>query len=255
MGRKRSLTKKKGVLPDTIVLIRKYGIHPIEKRPERCNVIHSVIERRTDMKDKETLHRKVQELVDCFATTDPLREMSMLKAEEGQEESPLKWLALAVLHGINAGAKEISVVKSADGTVRVLAEYWKAELPTPGPIIGERIFESLRRITHLEGDQGKTVLAMGVRDGSIDLRVEVEREKEGEKITLGFSRGSDGEEVREEKKQDRGQMEPKPQGGDMEYCRFAADAEHERAYREEEPCDDARAGDYKKRIETEAKKQ
>jgi hypothetical protein len=33
---------------------------------------------------------------------------------------------------------------------------------------------------------------------------------------------------------------------DLDYCRFAADPEHERGYREEEPCDDARAGDYEK---------
>jgi hypothetical protein len=207
------------------------------------------------MKDKETLHRKVQELVDCFATTDPLREMSVLKAQEGQDEAPLKWLALAVLHGINAGAKEISVVKSADGTVRVLAEYRKAELPNPGPIIGEKILESLRRITHLEGDKGKTVLAMGVRDGSIDLSVKIEREKQGEKLTLRFPEGSDVEKAPEGKQIKRGEGERKTQGDDMEYCRFAAAAEHGRAYREEEPCDDARAGDYKKRIETEVKKQ
>jgi rubrerythrin len=29
---------------------------------------------------------------------------------------------------------------------------------------------------------------------------------------------------------------------DLPYCTFAADPEHERGYREEEPCDDARAG-------------
>jgi hypothetical protein len=211
------------------------------------------LERRRDMKDKETLHRKVQELVDCFATTDPLREMSMLKAQEGQEEAPLKWLALAVLHGINAGAKDISVVKSADGTVKVLAEYWKAELPTPGPIIGEKILESLRRITHLEGEKGKTVLAMGVRDGSIDLRVKIEREKGGEKVTLEFPQGYEGEGASEKKQKTGGKAEPKAQGADMDYCRFAAAAEHQRGYREEEPCDDARAGDYEKRIETEGK--
>jgi hypothetical protein len=33
---------------------------------------------------------------------------------------------------------------------------------------------------------------------------------------------------------------------ELDYCRFAADPEHERGYREEEPCDDAREGDYKK---------
>jgi hypothetical protein len=29
---------------------------------------------------------------------------------------------------------------------------------------------------------------------------------------------------------------------DLPYCTVAADPEHERGYREEEPCDDARAG-------------
>jgi hypothetical protein len=206
------------------------------------------------MKDKETLHRKVQELVDCFATTDPLKEMSMLKAEEGRDEAPLKWLALAVLHGLNAGAEEISLAKAADGTVRVLAEYRKAELPTPGPIIGEKILESLRGITHLEGDRGKTALAMGVRDGSIDLLVKIEREKGGEKVTLGFPRGADDEEGSEAKGKPRGREESKAQGSDTDYCRFAASAEHQRAYREEEPCDDARTGDYEKRSGSEAEK-
>lgn len=208
----------------------------------------SVTERRKSMKDKETLHRKVQELVDCFATTDPLKGMSMLKAEEGQEESPLKWLALAVLHGINAGAKQISVEKSGDGALRVLAEYWKAELPSPGASIGERIIESVRRITHLEADKGKTTLAMGVRDGSIDLQVKVERDKEGEKITLGFPRESGDGKIPEEKREKIKRVEPKPKKGDMDYCRFAPAAEHGRAYRDEGPCDDARAGDYEKGV-------
>jgi hypothetical protein len=200
------------------------------------------------VKTKETLHRKVQDLVDCFATTDPLKEMWMLKEEKDQEEASLKWLALAVIYGINAGAKDISVVKSADGTVKILAQYRKAELPTPGPKIGGRIFDSLRRITHLEGDKGKTVLAMGVRDGSIELRVKIEKEKEEEKITLAFPQAYDGGEPAEEKQKKKGKSEPKPLGGDMEYCRFAAAAEHGRASIEEEPCDDARAGDFEKQI-------
>jgi hypothetical protein len=30
------------------------------------------------MKDKQTMHLKVQELCDCYATTDPLQELSSL---------------------------------------------------------------------------------------------------------------------------------------------------------------------------------
>jgi len=205
------------------------------------------------MRDKETLHRKVQELVDCFATSDPLKEMSTLRGEEAGEEAPLKWLALAVLHGINAGAKEISVVRSPEGETRVIAEYRKAELPTPGEAIGERIFESLRGITHLEGDKGKTALAMGVREGSIELGVKIKKEKEGEKITLKFPESYGGDRGKEKKKEKIAQTATKAGGGNLDYCRFAADPEHERAYREEEPCDDARTGDYEKRVGNEKK--
>ena len=139
------------------------------------------------MKDKETLHRKTQELIDCFATTDPLQEMSKLPKEEDREEAPLKWLALAVLHGINANAKEIKIKKLQDGKVAVFAEYRESELPSPGEEIGRKVFDALKSITHLEGEKGETILAMGVRDGSMDLRVKVKQDKSGkEKITLKF---------------------------------------------------------------------
>ena len=34
------------------------------------------------MKDKASLHEKTQERIDCFATKDPLKEMSELEKEE-----------------------------------------------------------------------------------------------------------------------------------------------------------------------------
>ena len=138
------------------------------------------------MKDKESLHKKAQEMVDCFATTDPLKEMSELGKEQDEEEAALKWLALAALHGINMNAKEISIVKSGEGQVKVAAKYREAELPSPGSTIGERIIDTLRKITYLEDDKGKTVLALGIRDGSIDLTVKAKKSEEGEKVTLKF---------------------------------------------------------------------
>jgi len=138
------------------------------------------------MKDKETLHKRVQEEIDCFATTDPLKEMSELEKEEDTGESALKWLALAALHGINMNAKKITISKSGDGNVKVLAEYRLAELPSPGPAIGEKIIQDVREITHLEKEKDKTTLVLGIRDGSVDLKVKVKRDKEGEKVTLKF---------------------------------------------------------------------
>jgi hypothetical protein len=138
------------------------------------------------MKDKRSLHLKVQELCDCYATTDPLKEMSMLKQDKDKDEAPLKWLALAALHGVNANAKKITFEKSKDGDAKVIAEYRKSELPSPGPEVGERIFEAVQGITHMEGDKGKTPLALGIRESGIEVHVKMKREKDKEKVTLEF---------------------------------------------------------------------
>jgi hypothetical protein len=140
----------------------------------------------TTMKDKQSLHLKVQELADCFATTDPLKEMSTLARDADMEEAALKWLALATLHGINSNAEKISLTKRNDGTVTVTAEYRRTELPSPGPQIGEKILGAARGITHLEGDKGKTPLALGVRDGNVELDVKLKRSEKGETLTLKF---------------------------------------------------------------------
>ena len=49
------------------------------------------------MREHRNLHLKVQELCDCYATTDPLREMSRIPNDADKAESALKWLALAAL--------------------------------------------------------------------------------------------------------------------------------------------------------------
>ena len=75
------------------------------------------------MKDKGSLHLKVQELCDCFATTDPLKEMSIVKNGADKEEAALKWLALAALHGVNNNADQISITKSDDETLKLLTDF------------------------------------------------------------------------------------------------------------------------------------
>ncbi len=50
------------------------------------------------MKDKRSQHLKLQELCDCFVTTDPLKEMSEIENDgDDTEEAALKWIALAAL--------------------------------------------------------------------------------------------------------------------------------------------------------------
>ena len=138
------------------------------------------------MKEKRNVHLKVQELCDCYAANDPLKEMSIVKNDADKEEAAFKWLALAALHGVNDNAKEITVSRSADGNVKVLAKYRESELPSPGSDVGAKIMESIREITHIEGKKGKMPLALGIRNDSIELQVKM-KEKEGKtKVTIQF---------------------------------------------------------------------
>lgn len=138
------------------------------------------------MKDTENLHKKVQEHCDCFATTDYLSEMSKVKTDADKDEAALKWLALAALHGVNNGAEEVTIYKNKDGQVKVIAEYKDAELPSPGNEVADKIFETVRAITHIEEKKGKTELALGIRDSSISLKVKVKQSGDRDKITFKF---------------------------------------------------------------------
>lgn len=138
------------------------------------------------MKEKRNVHLKVQELCDCYATNDPLKEMSVVKDGPDKEEAALKWIALAALHGVNNNVNEVTLTRSKDGEVRVTAKYRESELPSPGPEVGTGIMDALREITHIKGDKGKSPLALGIRNDSIELQVKMKTKGDREKITLKF---------------------------------------------------------------------
>ncbi len=138
------------------------------------------------MKEKRNLHLKVQEMCDCYATGDPLIEMSIVKNDKDKDEAALKWLALAALHGVNNNAEEITITRSSEGTVRVVAEYRESELPSPGSEVGGKIVDAVRQITHIEEDKGKIPLALGIRNDSVDLQIKFKVKKGKEKITIKF---------------------------------------------------------------------
>lgn len=138
------------------------------------------------MKDTENLHLKVQELCDCFSTTDLLTEMSKIKNEGNSFDAALKWIALTALHGINNNAEKISIKQSQDGIVSVIAEYRETELPSPGPEVAAHIFEAVKAITHIEDKKGKTRLALGIRDSSLDLEVSLKNKEDYTKVSIKF---------------------------------------------------------------------
>ncbi len=138
------------------------------------------------MKDSGSLHKKVQEQCDCFATTDYLSEMAKVKNETDLEEAATKWLALAALHGVNDSAKEVTISKDKSGNIKVVAEYKEVELPSPGAEVADKIFETVRNITHIEDKKGKTDLALGIRDSSINLEIKVKEGDDKNKIKIKF---------------------------------------------------------------------
>ena len=125
-------------------------------------------------------------MCDCYATGDPLKEMSIVKNEDDKEEAAIKWLALAALHGVNNNAEEITITRSSEGNVRVVAEYRESELPSPGSEVGRKIVDTLREITHIEEDKGKTPLSLGIRNDSVNLQIKFKAKDGKEKITIKF---------------------------------------------------------------------
>jgi hypothetical protein len=140
------------------------------------------------MLDKRNLHLKVQELCDCYAGNDYLKEMCLVPKDEDKDEAALKWIALAVLHGVNANADRIRISQDEHGDVSVTAEYRKATLPTPGLEVGRKAIEALRQIGHFERDGDRGPLALGIRNDSLELQLEVKRKDGEESVTLKFPR-------------------------------------------------------------------
>lgn len=138
------------------------------------------------MKDTVSIHKDVQNMCDCYATTDPLREMSVLGKDADPAAAAVKWFALAALHGVNNNAQSVSIRRKADGNVTVSAEYRQTELPSPGSDVGEGIFEAVKAMTHVDGDRGQSELALGIRDSSLDLRVRLNKEGDEESVTIDF---------------------------------------------------------------------
>lgn len=140
------------------------------------------------MEDKRNLHLKAQELADCYATSDPLAEMGNLAGEADRQEAALKWLALAVLHAVNANAKKIELRLAPGGQAVVTAKYREAVLPSPGAEVAGLVLDSLREIIHAqESDKAKLPLAFGLRGDSLTFQVKIERGKDGtQELSLKF---------------------------------------------------------------------
>ena len=133
-------------------------------------------------------HAKLQEMCDCYMETDYRQEMEKMASEKSPdvEEDALKYLALSILYATTEKATKLSFKrKKGEPKVTVKAEE-KMELPKPPGEITDKVFEIMRSITHLEGEKGKELFSLGLRDGRMELGVKVEREEDKESLKFSF---------------------------------------------------------------------
>jgi hypothetical protein len=146
------------------------------------------------VQDKRNLHLRLQEYCDCYMETDPREELDRISARGTSsdptgdpEEAALKFLSLAVLYGIKANARRLSVVRAPDTETQLNIEAaGNYKLPAPPPALTDQIFRIMRSITHLESGTGTEPLALGIRNDRLDLGVEFDSAKEQETLTLSF---------------------------------------------------------------------
>ncbi len=145
------------------------------------------------IKDDRNYHQRLQEFCDCYMETDPKKELE--QASQGISGDPsgnldelaLKFLGLGIFYGASEKAKKISIERSKDGKVRFGVEARsKDKLPPPDPKVADRIISIARSITHIDEDQGKLPVSLGLRNDQIELTFQFDRKAGGESFSILF---------------------------------------------------------------------
>jgi len=145
------------------------------------------------MKDDRNYHQRLQEFCDCFMETDPKGELE--KASKGISGDPgrdldelaLKFLGLGIFYGASEKVNKISLQRSKEGKVLFTVDgRGKYQLPPPSPQVTERIISIARTLTHIDEDQGKLPVSMGLRNDQMELSFQFDRRDSGETFSISF---------------------------------------------------------------------
>jgi hypothetical protein len=145
------------------------------------------------IKDDRNYHQRLQEFCDCYMETDPKKELE--KASKGISGDPsgnldelaLKFLGLGIFYGASEKAKKISVQRSKDGKVTFSVDAkGKYQLPAPTTQLADRVISIARAITHIDSDQGKLPVAMGLRNDRLDITFLFDRKGGEETFSISF---------------------------------------------------------------------
>jgi hypothetical protein len=145
------------------------------------------------IKDDRNYHQRLQEFCDCYLETDPKKELE--KAAKGVSGDPsgdldelaLKFLGLGIFYGAAEKAKKISLQRSKDGKVIFSIESrGKYQLPAPSLPVADRIVSIARSITHIEEDQGKEPVSLGLRNDRMEITFQFDRKGGEESLSILF---------------------------------------------------------------------
>jgi hypothetical protein len=145
------------------------------------------------IKDERNYHQRLQEFCDCFMETDPKKELE--KTSKGvsgdpsgdMDELAIKFLGLGIFYGTTEKAKKISIERSKEGKVLfTVNSKGRYQLPPPSPEVADRIISIARSITHIDEDEGKEPVSLGLRNDRIDITFQFDRKKSGESFSIYF---------------------------------------------------------------------
>ena len=145
------------------------------------------------IKDDRNYHLRLQEFCDCYMETDPKKELE--KAAKGvsgdpggdPDEHALKFLGLSVFYGVSEKAKRVALQRSQEGKITFRVEgQGTYQLPPPNVKLTDRIIFLARSITHVETDQGKLPVSLGLRNDRIEVTFQFDRKGGDETFSILF---------------------------------------------------------------------
>ena len=145
------------------------------------------------IKDDRNYHQRLQEFCDCYLESDPKKELK--RASKGVSGDPsgdldelaLKFLGLVIFYGASEKAKKVSTQRSKDGKVSFMVEAGgQYQLLPPSVQVADRIISIARSITHIDADQGKDLVSMGLRNDRIDITFQFDRKGAEESLSILF---------------------------------------------------------------------
>ena len=145
------------------------------------------------IKDERNYHQRLQEFCDCYVETDPKKELEKASKEisgdpsGNLDELALKFLGLGIFYGASEKAKKVSIQRSKDSKVLFTVDAkGKYQLPPPTTQLADRVISIARAIAHIDTDQGKLPVAMGLRNDRMDITFQFDRKGGEETFSISF---------------------------------------------------------------------